>query len=120
MAHRSPSGPPRPRRRPVAGLALAAGLLALGFGAVAADLLRPARSREEGVRLVRRLGLTDLSLVTEARYLRHPSLADLHSAFQDHPAALEHFPAGMLIAPPAHLRKPPAAPTPPANDASLD
>jgi hypothetical protein len=46
-------------------------------------------------------GLTDLALFTEARYTRHPSQADLHSAFQDHPLALEHFPSGSLI-PPRH------------------
>jgi hypothetical protein len=43
---------------------------------------------------VKSLGLTDLCLFTEARYMRHPSQADLHSAFQDHPTALEHFPSG--------------------------
>jgi hypothetical protein len=47
-----------------------------------------------------RLGLTDLCLFTEARYTRHLSQADLHSAFQDHPGALEHFPSGSLLAPP--------------------
>jgi hypothetical protein len=47
--------------------------------------------------LVRELGLTDLALFTEARYTRHPSQADLHSAFQDHPAALDHFPTGSLV-----------------------
>lgn len=51
--------------------------------------------------LATRLGLTDLALFTEARYTRHPSQADLHSAFQDHPLALEHFPSGSLI-PPRH------------------
>lgn len=45
------------------------------------------------------LGLTDLALFTEARYTRHPSQADLHSAFQDHPLAFEHFPSGSLIVP---------------------
>ena len=53
--------------------------------------------------LVAHLGLTDLALFTEARYTRHPSQADLHSAFQDHPGAFEHFPSGSLIVPPAHL-----------------
>jgi hypothetical protein len=48
-------------------------------------------------------GLTDLALFTEARYTRHPSQADLHSAFQDHPLAFEHFPSGSLI-PPRHER----------------
>ncbi len=54
--------------------------------------------------LVRQLQLTDLCLFTEARYTRHPSQADLHSAFQDHPLALEHFPSGSLLLPPANLR----------------
>lgn len=49
--------------------------------------------------LVRALGLTDLALFSEARYTRHPSQADLFSAFQDTPAAFEHFPSGSLIAP---------------------
>ena len=49
--------------------------------------------------LVSLLSLTDLSLWTEARYTRHPAMADLFSPFQDHPVALEHFPAGSLMAP---------------------
>jgi len=52
--------------------------------------------------LVGQLGLTDLALFTEARYTRHPSQADLHSAFQDHPMSLEHFPSGSLVSPPRH------------------
>lgn len=59
------------------------------------DALAPAQS------LVRTLGLSDLALFTEARYTRNPAQADLHSAFQDHPLALEHFPSGSLI-PPRH------------------
>ena len=53
--------------------------------------------------LVTQLQLTDLCLFTEARYTRHLSQADLHSAFQDHPLGLEKFPTGSLVAPPAHL-----------------
>ena len=49
--------------------------------------------------LVKELGLTDLCLFTEARYTRHLSMADRHSAFQDHPTALEHFPSGALTKP---------------------
>jgi hypothetical protein len=49
--------------------------------------------------LAGRLELTDLCLFTEARYTRHPSQADLHTAFQDHPMSLEHFPSGSLISP---------------------
>ena len=51
------------------------------------------------------LELTDLALFTEARYTRHPSQTDIHSAFQDHPAALEHFPMGSMAGPPAGLRR---------------
>jgi hypothetical protein len=53
---------------------------------------------------VKELRLTDLCIFTEARYTRHPSMADLHSAFQDHPLSLEHFPSGSLMTPPAHLK----------------
>ena len=50
--------------------------------------------------IAKTLGLTDLCLVTEARYTRHPSMADLHTPFQEHPLALEHFPSGSIIPPP--------------------
>ena len=53
--------------------------------------------------LVKSLKLTDLCLFTEARYTRHPSMADLHSPFQDHPFAMDHFPSGSLVSPP-HFR----------------
>ncbi|MDD2308957.1 MAG: hypothetical protein PHH91_05175 [Desulfuromonadaceae bacterium] len=48
---------------------------------------------------LRRLHVTDLCLATEARYTRHPALADRHAPFQEHPLALEHFPSGSLILP---------------------
>ncbi|MEJ2491082.1 MAG: hypothetical protein P8Y91_01520 [Desulfuromonadales bacterium] len=50
--------------------------------------------------LAKRLQLTDLALWSEARYARHPSQADLFTAFQEFPSAPEHFPAGSLMAPP--------------------
>ena len=55
--------------------------------------------------VVRNLELTDLCLFTEARYTRHLSQADLHSAFQDHPMSQEHFPAGSIAGPPSGLRR---------------
>lgn len=55
--------------------------------------------------VVKNLELTDLCLFTEARYTRHLSQADLHSAFQDHPLSLEHFPAGSIAGPPPGLRR---------------
>ncbi|MCA1971746.1 MAG: hypothetical protein LDL44_02830 [Caenispirillum sp.] len=90
------------------GLAFAVlGLALTGFAATFADAAlsraRSAAPLAERAALVARLGLTDLALFTEARYTRHPSQADLHSAFQDHPLALEHFPTGSLLPPPAAL-----------------
>lgn len=55
----------------------------------------------QDTQLVVELGLSDLVLSSETRYTRHPSQADYHSAFQDHPAALEHFPSGALLLPQA-------------------
>lgn len=49
--------------------------------------------------LVKELHLTDLCLFTEARYTRHPALADRHAPFQEHPTAFEHFPSGSLLLP---------------------
>jgi len=59
---------------------------------------------KEKAMLVERLELTDLCLFTDARYARHPSMADLHTPFQDSPMAVEHFPSGTVILPPPHLR----------------
>jgi hypothetical protein len=56
--------------------------------------------------LARWFAVTDLCLFTDARYTRHPSLADRHSPFQDYPLAMEHFPSGSLVLPPAHLAAP--------------
>ncbi|MCX8087348.1 MAG: hypothetical protein N3C63_10690 [Rhodocyclaceae bacterium] len=89
---------------------LALGLLALaslGVGLICLDAARPSHAdtarRAATAALVEKLRLTDLALFTEARYTRHPSQADLHSAFQDHPLAFEHFPSGSLVPPPTAL-----------------
>ena len=52
---------------------------------------------------VKKFGLTDMCLFTDARYTRHPSLADLNTPFQDFPLSFEHFPSGSIIMPPPHL-----------------
>ena len=55
-------------------------------------------------KLAKRLGLTDICLFTEARYTRHLSQADRHSAFQEYPGAFEHFPSGSLVSPPERAK----------------
>ena len=93
----------RPADRALIFLALA-GIAFAGCFVDAARLRATAAGDANGMAaLVAQLRLTDLALFTEARYTRHPSQADLHSAFQDHPLAQEHFPTGSLISPPAGL-----------------
>lgn len=45
-------------------------------------------------KMVGELGLSDLSISTEARYTRHPSVSDPVVPFMDHPGNIEHFPSG--------------------------
>ncbi|MBI5015031.1 MAG: hypothetical protein HZB55_06010 [Deltaproteobacteria bacterium] len=96
----------RPRRAHLFLASLGAGLGVAGILAVHAGFSGTAA----GARLDRlaglaaRLGLTDLCLFTDARYTRHPALADLHTPFQDSPLSFEHFPSGSLLPPPPHLR----------------
>lgn len=86
------------------------GLLIAAFLATFADAswlsARRAPALLRQAQAVRDYGLTDLCLLPEARYTRHLSQADLHTAFQDQPAALDHFPAGSLVSPPPTLLEP--------------
>lgn len=101
--------PPRGSSRALVVLAalLLAGVAVLGH-ALWAQARGGARQQQARV-LVQEVGLTDLSLFTEARYARHLSQADLHSALQDGPGALEHFPAGSLVHPARPYPADPAA-----------
>jgi hypothetical protein len=90
------------RRSDAFGLAaLGAAALLLAAAGHARGSVRDRRAEVESrAAMVRRLGLTDLCLFTEARYTRHPSQADRFTPFQDHPLALEHFPSGSVVASP--------------------
>ena len=95
----------RPADRALLLLVVAAGGFGLTFIDAARLRVASAGATAEMIQLVERLGLTDPVLFTEARYTRHPSQADLQSAFQDHPVALEHFPTGSLLPPPPGILK---------------
>ena len=56
--------------------------------------------------LVRRLNLTDLAWFTEGRCVRHPSQADRHAAFEDHPLSLGTLPASGIVTPSPSVRMP--------------
>ncbi len=93
----------RPANFALSVFALALGAFALTFIDAARLRAANAASVAATAALVERLELTDLVLFTEARYTRHPTQADLQSAFQDHPVAFEHFPTGSLMPPPAGI-----------------
>lgn len=82
-------------------------VMAVLFGACVLHASIDARLRApeltDKARMVERLMLTDLALFPEARYTRHLSMADLHSAFQDNPMSFDHFPTGSIAGPPPHL-----------------
>lgn len=75
----------------------------LGMIGVGVDCCKVCESRQKKIQFIKEqiaaLELTDLCLFTESRYTRHPSQSDVHSAFQDHPMALEHFPTGSFLSP---------------------
>jgi hypothetical protein len=79
--------------------AVSALLLGLAFLHSATLAARNLPRLQRQAQMVEKLDLTDLALCTEARYTRHPSQADRHTAFQDHPVSLEHFPTGSVIGP---------------------
>lgn len=43
------------------------------------------------------LGISDLALSTEARYLRHAVVSDPLVPWMDHPCSIEHFPSSLII-----------------------
>ena len=90
----------RPSTLPLAALGLGLCLFLLTLADAGWRGRNPGEALRPGRDLVAGLGLTDLALFTEARYTRHLTQADLHSAFQDHPLALDHFPSGSLVLPP--------------------
>ena len=109
MSDRDHAPPANRRRDPSAArrlgaLALGAALLALGLSAMLADAASRLRAQEPGAlerqRLARAVGLSDLALSSDARWLRHPSAAEPGAALADAPAALDVDPAGAWIAPP--------------------
>lgn len=51
-------------------------------------------------KITKKIGLPDLAITTAARYLRHYSLTDINTPFQDYPGSLDHFPAGFAYSPP--------------------
>ena len=91
---------PRPSTALLQALLAAALLAAAAAGHAATRRASAAGELALQAALVSRFELTDLCLFTEARYTRHPAVADRFSPFQDHPGAFEHYPSGSLAAPP--------------------
>jgi hypothetical protein len=49
------------------------------------------------------VGSSDLALNTAARHIRHVSLTDVSTAFQDCPSCLDYFPGALGANPPDYL-----------------
>lgn len=79
-----------------AGFLLLIVLLLIDTGGTGRQGLERTAAAREAARALR---VTDLCLFTEARYTRHPSMADLHAPLQEHPLSFEHFPSGSFLRP---------------------
>lgn len=55
--------------------------------------------------VVGHLGITDICIFTDARYTRHPSMADYATPFQDYPLSIDHFPSSSFMDVPPHLNR---------------
>lgn len=55
-------------------------------------------SEKEMIAIVRYLGLSDLCIATDARYIRNPAVTDPLAPYMDHPGTIEHFPTGSFWA----------------------
>lgn len=50
-------------------------------------------------KIVSSIGLTDLCIATDARYIRHLSISDFAASRMDHPGAIEYFPSSSFRVP---------------------
>lgn len=81
--------------------------ITLALAGVVLDASRR-RDADRGGRALRaqlaaRIGLADLALSSDARWLRHPSQVEPAAALADVPGALDVDPAGAWIAPPREI-----------------
>ena len=76
-------------------------LLSLVFFQVAQQARRQESAGHAQLQLlIQHLGLSDLCLATDARYIRHLAVSDGVAPFMDQPGAIEHFPTGTFWKPP--------------------
>ncbi len=93
-------------------LALITVFMGIWITLVSADVYRRTSAYQQQIwkrkYLQKKVGLTDLSITTAARYLRHYNLSDQTTPFQDYPVSLDHFPAGFVFIAPdyAHMPQP--------------
>lgn len=89
--------------RPSSGLLILLLVYTLLVASFMPTLMAKRRGQEENVQMLQEvvfhLGLSDLSLSTEARYTRHPATSDPVVVSMDHPGAIDHFPSTFFWAP---------------------
>jgi hypothetical protein len=62
-------------------------------------------NRDTARALVRLSRLPDLSVATEARFLRFRSLSDIYSPFNEGPEMVDYFPASFTYAPAMNIER---------------
>ena len=79
-------------------------LLSAGISVVIIDVMVRTdqfnKSRAQNNRFQKIVSIPDLGITTAARYLRHYSLSDSTTPFQDYPVSREHFQPGFVYAQP--------------------
>ena len=96
------------RFRPAAFFLCALALLVVALCLCYAHFIEAARQAAEQAPLrgiaVRIVGSSDLAIYNAARYLRHVTLTDVATPFQDCPGCLDYFPEAMSANPPGFFR----------------
>ena len=84
-------------------------LLSLGlfFGAEIIYLVQKDKKIEQKRAFVAKVGLPDIALSTEAKYIRHRSLSDVFSIFSEDPEGVSYFVTTYAYAPSPLLKNTP-------------
>ena len=82
--------------------------LTLFFGFEVVYLIQKDSKIEQKRAFVKKVGLPDIALSTEAKYIRHRSLSDIFSIFSEDPEGVSYFVTTYVYAPSPILKNTPS------------